>query len=215
MTTVKICGITRYEDGLAACQAGAAMLGFNFYRRSKRFVEPENCREITCGLSRLFPKVVMVGVFVNAGFEEITTTMEQARLHLAQLHGDESPGLLAKLGKRAFKAIRPKNAADLLQLQERYPPAETLPAFLVDACHPREFGGTGLVGDWSLAKSLAKKYAVLLAGGLTPGNAAEAVRQVCPWGVDVASGVEAQPGIKDPGKIQAFIKAVEKIDAEL
>jgi phosphoribosylanthranilate isomerase len=202
MTKIKICGIKTLTDALAAIDAGADYLGFNFYPKSVRFIEMETCAQITSVLKREHPKIKLVGVFVNSPVNEVKNIMEICSLDLAQLHGDETPQMFDQLVPRAFKAFRgiPTDVTGY----ER----DGLPALLVDAAAKGVYGGSGLTVDWSAAAELAKKYPLLLAGGLTPENVAGAVRQVRPWGVDVASGVEAGPGEKDPGKMQAFVQAM-------
>ncbi len=210
MTKIKICGIKTLPDALAAIEAGANYLGFNFYPKSVRFIEKETCAQITSVLKREHPHIKLVGVFVNASVEEVRNILETCSLDLAQLHGDETPEMLKQLAPRAFKALRgvPENI-------EAYARDEA-PACLIDAAVKGAYGGTGVTADWSAAAELAKRYPLLLAGGLTPDNVAEAVRQVRPWGVDVASGVEvplqsggkAGPGAKDAGRMKAFVQAV-------
>ena len=203
MTKIKICGIKTVNDTLAAMDAGADMLGFNFYPKSPRYIDPGQCRDIMA-VMRKYAQLTYVGVFVNASLAEIRATMETCALTLAQLHGDEPPELLDALYGRAFKAFR--GVPLLLNGYVREDP----PAFLVDASVQGAYGGTGARADWSGASRLAKQYPLLLAGGLTPENAAEAVQRVKPWGVDVASGVETSPGVKDPVKMKAFVGAVRK-----
>jgi phosphoribosylanthranilate isomerase len=202
MTKIKICGIKTVNDALAALDAGADMLGFNFYPKSPRYVDVGICRNITSVLRRMHVK--LVGVFVNAPVAEIRATMETCGLSLAQLHGDETAEMLAELDGKAFKALRGVTAIEA----DKRMIANGAPAFLVDAAVKDAYGGTGIKADWSAAAELAKKYPLLLAGGLTPGNVADAVRRVQPWGVDVASGVEAGIGQKDPSKMRAFVQAV-------
>ncbi len=201
---VKICGITSLEDALAAVEAGADMLGFNFYPPSPRCISPETCAEIV----RALPPsgVVKVGVFVNAEPETIRRVMQIGGLDLAQLSGDEPPEVLAALSGRAFKALRPKDGAALRSGLERYTAHDGAPAWLVDAYRPGEYGGTGHAADWGLAADLAARVPILLAGGLRPENVAEAVAQVRPWGVDVASGVETEPGKKDHAGMALFVR---------
>ncbi len=203
MTKIKICGIRTVDDALAAMDAGADLIGFNFYPKSPRYVDVGICRNITSVLRKMHVK--LVGVFVNAPVEEVRATIETCGLSLAQLHGDETPDMLAELDGKAFKAFR--GAADVET--DRRMIADGAPAFLVDASVKGVYGGTGVKADWSAAAELAKKYPLLLAGGLTPENVAEAVRQVQPWGVDVASGVEAGIGRKDAAKMRAFVQAVK------
>ncbi len=202
MTAIKICGIKTLPDALAAIEAGADMLGFNFYPKSPRFIEVRDCAEITAVLRAEHPGVRRVGVFVNAPVAEIRAILRACSLDLAQLHGDETPEMLGQLAPDAFKAFRgiPVNAG----IYSR----GTSPAFLVDSLVKGAYGGTGVTAAWSLAARLSKQFPLLLAGGLNPDNVAEAVRQVRPWGVDVASGVESSPGVKDTGRMAAFVQAV-------
>jgi phosphoribosylanthranilate isomerase len=205
MTRIKICGIKTVTDALAAMDAGADLIGFNFYRKSPRYLEVGMCRNIM-SVVRQVGRVTCVGVFVNASVAEIHATMETLGLSLAQLHGDETPDVLAALEGKAFKAFRgiPEN----LDGFER----QSAPAFLVDASVKGVYGGSGVVADWAGASELAKQYPLLLAGGLTPENVADAVRQVRPWGVDVASGVESAPGVKDARKMQAFVQSIRRLE---
>jgi phosphoribosylanthranilate isomerase len=203
MTKIKICGIKTVNDALAAMDAGADMLGFNFYPKSPRYIDPGQCRDVMA-VMRKYAQITYVGVFVNASLAEIRATMETCALTLAQLHGDETPEMLNALYGRAFKAFRG------LPLTLNGYVSEDAPAFLVDASVKGSYGGTGVRADWSGAARLAKQYPLLLAGGLTPENVANAVQLVKPWGVDVASGVELSPGVKDPVKMHAFVQAVRK-----
>ena len=184
MTKIKICGIKTLPDALAAIDAGADYLGFNFYPKSVRFIEKKTCAELTSILKREHPQIKLVGVFVNSSVEEMKDIMQTCSLDLAQLHGDETPDMLNSLDGKAFKAFRgiPENINGFAR--------GDAPIFLVDASVKDVYGGSGVTADWNGAAELAKKYPLLLAGGLTPENVAEAVRRVKPWGVDVASGVE-------------------------
>lgn len=202
---VKICGITSLEDALAAVEAGADLLGFNFYPPSPRFVLPEVCAEIVAGLQGT--GVACVGVFVNAPLNEIQAILDSCRLDLAQLSGDEPPELVNALGERAFKALRPADSTDLEALLQSYPPRRKAPAWLLDAYRPGEYGGTGTPASLELAGELARRAPILLAGGLRPENVAGVVRRVRPWGVDVASGVESSPPHKDVLRMKQFIQA--------
>jgi phosphoribosylanthranilate isomerase len=156
---------------------------------------------------RKYGHITYVGVFVNATAAEIRATMDTCALTLAQLHGDETVGMVKSLQGKAFKAFRgiPLNPDDFTR--------DGAPAFLVDASVKGEYGGTGVTADWNTAAELARCYPILLAGGLTPENVGEAVQRVQPWGVDVASGVESAPGVKDVAKMQAFVQAVKRLDA--
>jgi len=201
MTKIKICGIKTIDGALAALDAGADMLGFNFYPKSPRHIDVGTCRDIM-SVMRKYGQVIYVGVFVNASIEDIRATMDTCGLNLAQLHGDETSETVQSLYGKAFKAFRgvPESLNGFA--------GEDAPALLVDAAVKGAYGGTGVAADWKSAAELAKHYPILLAGGLTPENVAEAVRQVRPWGVDVASGVESVPGLKDAAKMKAFVKAV-------
>ena len=215
MTIIKICGIKTLNDALNAIVAGADYLGFNFYPKSVRFIEKETCAEITSALKREHPQIKLVGVFVNSPVDEVKNILETCHLDLAQLHGDETPELLESFSGKAFKAIR--LSASTAVDESVFPflksvPESASPAFLIDAAVKGIYGGSGVTADWSAAAELAKKYPLLLAGGLTPENVADAVWQVKPWGVDVASGVESAPGEKDASKMSAFVKAVKRAE---
>ena len=201
MTIIKICGIKTLNDALAAIEAGADYLGFNFYAKSVRFIEKLACAEITSVLKKEYPHITLVGVFVNSSVEEVKDILNTCSLDLAQLHGDETIEMVKSLDEKAFKAFRAvPESMDGFARQDA-------PALLVDAVVKGAYGGTGVTADWNGAAELAKKYPLLLAGGLTPENVAEAVRRVKPWGVDVASGVESAPGEKDAYKMKAFVQA--------
>ena len=206
MTIIKICGIKTLKDALAAIHAGADYLGFNFYPKSVRYIEKETCAKITSVLKREHPQIKLVGVFVNSPVDEVKYILETCSLDLAQLHGDETPEMFSAFDGKAFKAFRgiPENINGF----ER----KNAPAFLVDASVKGVYGGSGVVAEWSSAAELAKKYPLLLAGGLTPENVAEAVGRVKPWGVDVASGVESAPGEKDAAKLVEFVKKIRGVE---
>jgi phosphoribosylanthranilate isomerase len=210
---IKICGVKTLEVALAVVDAGADMLGFNFYPPSPRYIEPEVCAELLVNLKRHVagrklqaPSFFSVGVFVNEIPQRVREIMAVCNLDLAQLAGDESAEDLAALDGKAFKAVRPKSIAEADRLFQQCGRSQP-PALLVDAHVKGAYGGTGETGDWALARHLATQASILLAGGLNPENVDVAVRAVNPWGVDVASGVESSPGIKDPAKISAFISA--------
>jgi phosphoribosylanthranilate isomerase len=216
---VKICGIRTVEDALAVIEAGADMLGFNFYPDSPRYITPGDCMRLVVRLETALREeiydVVMVGVFVNQSHEFIHAVFRDCHLDLVQLAGDEPPEILESLGESSFKALRPASMESLEEDVLRYPPRKTAPAWLVDSYRKGQYGGTGETGDWAMARVLAKRAPILLAGGLNADNVAEAIRQVGPWGVDVASGVESAPGVKDPHKVRDFIRAVRSFQQEV
>lgn len=205
---VKICGVKTFQIALHTLEAGAEMLGFNFYLPSSRYIQPEKCAGIIARLKSQGANFTAVGVFVNETPQKIQEIMGTCQLDLAQLAGDETPQDIAALDGSAFKAVRPRSDQEAAaQIRSFARPAA--PALLVDAHVKGAYGGTGETGDWSLARFMAEQVPILLAGGLNPENVAESVRVVRPWGVDVASGVESSPGIKDPEKISAFIAAAK------
>lgn len=196
---VKICGITNAADALHAVCCGADALGFVFYERSPRCVAPGQVRDI---IATLPPLVTVVGLFVNEKVEEIRRVADVCGLDVIQLHGDESPAMCLELiPYRVIKAVRLRDA-DAPEDLDRYPGG----AILLDAYVPDRFGGTGHRCDWQLASRIARRRPTILAGGLDPGCVADAVRTVRPYGVDVSSGVERAPGVKDPQKVAAFIR---------
>jgi phosphoribosylanthranilate isomerase len=197
MVKVKICGNTNLDDTMAAVQAGADAVGFVFYKKSPRAVEPKTAAEI---ISRLPPFVVPVGVFVNEELGTVRRILEDCNIPLAQLHGDESPQYCAELGRSVIKAIRVRDRGDLERMT-----SYQVAGFVLDAFVEGVPGGTGVTIDWDLAGEAQVVGPIILAGGLTPDNVLEAVRQARPYGVDVSSGVEASPGKKDHAKIRAFI----------
>jgi phosphoribosylanthranilate isomerase len=204
---VKICGITNLDDAQAALAAGADLLGFNFYPKSPRYIAPQKAREIAAQIRSDDPRRLLVGVFVNSPLEEVRSILASAQIDLAQLHGDEPVRVLEQLNGRGFKALRPTSEEEAALDAEWFAPyGPNAPVLLVDAYRKDQYGGTGHTADWSIATKLAQRYPILLAGGLTPENVAEAVSQVRPWGVDVASGVEVSPGKKDAGKMRAFVE---------
>lgn len=200
---IKICGITNLEDALLAAGLGVQALGFIFYDRSPRFIRPAEARDL---VAQLPPLVLSVGVFVDAPVTEVREIAEQVRLDWLQLHGNEPPDYCRQLGRNLIKAIRLREAGFLSSLAAY---RGLVRAFLVDTYQPGAVGGTGKVGDWQLAVRVKDYGPLILAGGLTPDNVAAAIRQVQPWAVDVASGVEAAPGRKDPAKLKAFCQAVQ------
>ncbi len=222
MVYVKICGITNLEDARCAAKVGADFLGFIFYPPSPRYMAPEQAGEITRAIRAEFGDASprCVGVFVDEPAEAVRAVIETAGLDLVQLHGAETPADVAALAPYAFKALRPQTLTEAQAAAENYltaiylsPPSTvyclpSTPHLLIDAYHPRQMGGTGLVADVEIARWLAERCRLLLAGGLTPENVTHAIAQVHPWGVDVSSGVEASKGKKDHAKMKAFIEAI-------
>jgi phosphoribosylanthranilate isomerase len=203
MVRVKICGITSVEDALQAVQAGADALGFVFYERSPRNIDPLMAANI---ISELPPFVQAVGLFVNADAGFVNDTADRCRLDLVQLHGDEPPDYCAKIRRRVIKAFRVRDASSLAPVRDY-----RVAGILLDAYSPGAFGGTGLSFNWELA-GIAREFGpVILAGGLAPDNVREAVERVAPYAVDVSSGVELSPGKKDPEKVREFIKRAKGI----
>ena len=212
---IKICGLTTFDDALAAVETGADMLGFNFYADSPRVISAQDCASIVKRLRKRDLESTIVGVFVNMPVHQIQRIMADCELHLAQLHGDETPSDLEALAPRAFKAIRPRSEDEAnRQFQAFAGRSAPSPALLLDAYKLGSYGGTGEVADWGVAAVLAQSAPLLLAGGLTATNVAAAISQVRPWGVDVASGVEQAPGRKDPLKMRAFIQAIRRQEME-
>jgi phosphoribosylanthranilate isomerase len=207
MVRVKICGITNAADALAAIDAGANLLGFNFYAKSPRHVSEAEAAKIRPQLPK---KVEAVGIFVNAPPSDIIALRKSLKLNAVQLHGDESPEFVAEIAStvRVFKAFRVEPEFRLETLDE-YPEAF---AFLFDAAHTGQYGGTGHATDWDLARRAALSHRIILAGGLKVENVAAAVRIVRPYAVDVASGVELRPGKKDHGRMREFIQEVRRAE---
>jgi phosphoribosylanthranilate isomerase len=217
MTWVKICGITNLEDALVAVDAGADALGFVFYEKSPRNIAPATAREI---VSKLPKRVEKVGVFVNQYEDTICALAGEVGLSGVQLHGDdEDPHVADLLVKRrpdlkVFVGISMRHATPEGWAMMWNP--NVVHAFLVDSSNSSQLGGTGKIFDWQKSgpriEVIATLGRVVVAGGLRPANVADAMRILKPWGVDVASGVEARPGKKDPAKVKAFVAAVREAD---
>jgi len=199
---IKICGVTNVADALAAAEAGADMIGLNFYEGSPRHVSLAAAVEIHRALP---PFVLRVGVFVNPEEELVIRALGDCGLSLLQFHGDEPSEFCTQFGAMSLKAFRIQNAESLAALE-----SYQTDAFLLDAHSKSGLGGTGETFNWDLAVE-AQKFGkpIFLAGGLTPENVAEAVRKVQPFAVDVSSGVESAPGKKDAAKVRAFIAATK------
>jgi phosphoribosylanthranilate isomerase len=203
MTRVKICGVTRPDDARMAAELGAWAVGFVFWPRSPRAVSVEQARAIVAGLS---PLVTPVGVFVDQTADEVNAVAARVGLGLVQLHGHETPAMARALSGRVIKAVAlgDEGAADEL---ERWPEA----LVLLDAHDPARRGGTGRTIDWDAAAVIARRRPVVLAGGLRPENVAEAVARVRPAAIDVSSGVETSPGVKDHDRMRALFAAVSSV----
>jgi phosphoribosylanthranilate isomerase len=200
-TRVKICGITRIEDAIAAAQAGADAIGFVFDLKSPRHVHPDQALKITRALP---PFITTVGLFVNPAPDTVEGVLGHVPLDLIQFHGNEKPEQCRRYHRSYIKAIHMKPDVDLREMARLYGDATGL---LLDTYIADVAGGSGQAFDWNrIPQDLGKP--VILAGGLTPQNVAEAVRKVRPFAVDVSSGVEQSKGIKDAGKIANFIEAV-------
>ncbi len=205
MTRVKICGITRAEDAELAVELGAWAIGFIQHPPSKRFCDPAMAAGIARRIRR---RVALVGVFVNAPLDEVAWAAESIGLTHLQMHGDEGVSYCSEVGRRTgckvIKAVQVSSGADIRRIQSyRY-----VDLHLLDAAGATR-GGTGNRWDWSLAAQHRGAVPMLLSGGLSSENVATGIKAVSPWGVDVASGVEAEPGVKDPAKLEAFFAAVE------
>ena len=230
MTWVKICGITNLEDAQTAVDAGADALGFVFYEKSPRKVDPETVREI---VKRLPPSIEKIGVFVNEPGERITGIVNHAGLTAIQLHvkmlspGGKTPARLElSANVRTYVALPATSFFDTggskgfaWPLDKNRSSNRAVSAIFLDSGTPQRPGGTGQVFDWMKAVPLVHATGVaglriVVAGGLTPANVTEVMRILKPWGVDVASGVEATPGKKDPEKVRAFIATVRDADQE-
>ncbi|CAE6704831.1 phosphoribosylanthranilate isomerase [Candidatus Nitrotoga fabula] len=208
MTRIKICGITRVEDVLAAAHGGADAIGLVFYDKSPRNVERKQAALLAAAIP---PFVTLVGLFVNASAENVRETLRQVPLDVLQFHGEEEPDFCRQFGRPYLKALRVKNGLNLVQCAARYQDAQGL---LLDAYIEGTHGGTGIAFDWSLIPQ-GLPHPVVLSGGLHAGNVADAIMQVRPWAVDVSSGVESAKGIKDAAKIAAFIMEIKKIGLQL
>jgi phosphoribosylanthranilate isomerase len=196
---IKICGMTNIDDALLAVDLGADALGFIFYKESKRYIRPERAHEI---ILKLPPFVTKVGVFVNQGLDEIKNIKEEAGFDIFQLHGDESPDFCKRLGREVIKTIRVREDIDPKGIESYH-----VQAILFDTYSAKGYGGTGKSFSWEILENLNASKRIILSGGLSPGNVAEAIRIVNPYGVDISSGVEDYPGKKNPEKLKKFIEA--------
>jgi phosphoribosylanthranilate isomerase len=200
---VKICGITRERDAMLACELGAAAIGLVLWPRSPRYVRPAAAREMVDGLP---PVVVPVGVFADQPLTEIRELVEAVGLGAVQLHGDEPLETIMGVTRPVIRAVA-SDREDASLVIAALPEGVVV---LLDAHDPVRRGGTGRTVDWGRAADLARHRRVILSGGLTPDNVAQAIAIVRPWGVDVSSGVESRPGVKDPERLAAFFAAVRQ-----
>jgi phosphoribosylanthranilate isomerase len=213
---IKICGITRHEDAHLAAELGAGAVGFVFWPRSPRFIDPYRARRIAAELPAF---VAAVGVFVNQAAEHVNGVASLVGLSAVQLHGDEDARFARLIRRPVIKAISwkerredgreagragPRAAPDLTAWPDRV-------TLLLDAYDPLQRGGTGRIIDWTSAACVAAARRVLLAGGLSPENVGDAVARVRPFGIDVSSGVEVRPGVKDQGRIRALFDVIRGV----
>ena len=204
MVKVKICGITNLDDARSAVAAGCDALGFVFYRKSPRYISPDD----VSGIIRKLPcKIVKVGVFVDEKAQRIKNIAKLCRLDLVQLHGRESVNFCKKLkGIKIIKAFRVKDRSSLKKINDY-----NADFYMLDAYSSKEKGGTGEIFDWKIIENFEFLKPVILSGGLTPDNVRDAIERFSPYGVDVSSGVEASPGKKDPFLMKKFVENVRKI----
>lgn len=206
-TRVKICGITRIEDALAAAAAGADAIGFVFFAHSARTLAPSMAQAICAALP---PFIATVGLFVDAEPEQVRATLGEVPLDLLQFHGAETPAYCEQFERPYLKALRMRDDIDIADLTQQFASARAL---LLDTYRADVAGGTGEIFDWQRVP-MQFRSEIVLAGGLTADNVAAAVSQLRPYAVDVSGGVERAPGIKDAKKIEAFIAAVRRADSQ-
>ncbi len=200
---VKICGLTNYDDAAAAMDMGADLLGFNFYPKSPRYLTPEKAGDI---VNQLPAFIDTAGIFVNASIEQIRETRDLCPLDWVQLHGDEAPEFCRSLTShnvKTIKAIRVRDQADVERVSTFF-----TDAVLLDAFHPDKYGGTGATFDWNVIEHTGKR--IFLAGGINPDNAAAAV-ELGVYGIDVCSGIEAEPGKKDHKKMKKLFDNIRHL----
>ena len=199
---IKVCGTTNLKDALFAVDSGADAIGFIFYKKSPRYILQKDAKDI---VAKLPPFVETVGVFVNETSDRVNRIAEQCKLTAIQLHGDESSAFCRRIKRRVIKAFRVKDTNSFKGMADY-----DVSGFLLDSYNEESKGGTGKTFDWNLALRAKKQGPIILAGGLNPYNVYTAIHRVKPYGVDVCSGVEKSPGIKDSVKIDEFIKSVRK-----
>jgi len=212
-TRIKVCGMTDVAEANGLVAMGIDALGFIFVDASPRKVAPEMAREIVATLP---PFVDAVGVFVDQELDVVNDIVKYCRLSMVQLHGNESPQYCAAVNCRVIKTFSIRAAGELSEVNPFYDPyLEVVSGFLVDTYHEKMAGGTGRTFDWELLKHWGPPGPLILAGGLTPDNIAEAIRQVRPFAVDVNSGVESFPGVKDIAKVERLVQTVRRVDMEI
>ncbi len=208
MTIVKICGLTNLEDARWAWRCGADLLGFILVHASPRYILPDELVRITDALRSEGCSCQLVGVFADEPIEAVRNMVAQCGLHLAQLHGHETPAYAARLGTPYIVSRRVSDAVPWEELSQYAPWA-----YLLDTYDAHQRGGTGRTWNWELLRDATHQgKRLIIAGGLTPDNVGQAIRRARPWGVDVSSGVEAAPGRKDAGKVARFIQSVREAD---
>ena len=208
-TLIKVCGITREADAVNALKAGADAIGLNFFDGSQRFVSPGKAVNITRIVK---DRALKVGLFVDAAPDFVKEVLKTVPLDILQFHGDETPTYCGQFKLPYWKALRVRDVTEISRLIASH---ETASAVVLDAWHPTQYGGTGKTFDWSLIDKVLENTTIsqhlILAGGLTPENVAQAVRKVRPWGVDVSSGVEETPGIKSETLMINFIEEARSV----
>jgi len=207
-TLIKICGMTREADALAAVSMGADAIGMLFYDKSPRFVENNQAANITRAVG---DRALKVGLFVDAPAEQVHSVLADVPLDILQFHGNESLAYCAGFGRPFWKTIRVREPEAVIEQVKGYQEAAGI---LLDTWHPTQAGGTGKSFDWSVTENLMIDQHLILAGGLNPDNVASAIEQVQPWAVDVASGVEESPGIKSEHLMKQFIDEVNRVSTE-
>lgn len=206
MTRIKICGITNKIDAVNAANLGVDMIGFVFYKKSKRFVESRTAEDI---INELPPRIGKTGVFADESRERVIQIAEDAGLNILQFHGNETPEYCKSFGDgyRIIKAFRLGSRKDLEKIS-----GYDVDFYLFDACRPDSIGGTGEVFDWKLLKDFEILKPFILSGGLKPDNVGKAIKELAPYGVDVSTGVETSPGRKDLKLMKEFVENVRKLD---
>ncbi len=206
MTKIKICGITNKVDAINAANLGVDMLGFVFYRKSKRYIDPMTAEDI---VNELPPGILKTGVFVDEDSEKVLEIAQDASLDILQFHGDETPDYCRKFkeGFKVVKAFRLKDKNDLKIINDY-----DVDFYLLDTYKRDSIGGTGETFDWKVLKDFEILKPFILSGGLTPANVAKAIRELAPYGVDVSTGVEASPGKKDLNLMKKFVENVRKAE---